>query len=185
MKRIFSRYSMREFIIIALFASIGIAVKPLISPFFKIMTGPLMIPGGVIVGGIYMMFPVLASGLTRGRISATLASTAQAALVIATGVGSQGIISIITYIIPGITIDFIMLMFGFVQKMRASAAACFFACMFANVTGSFLVGAAIFAIPPIPLMLSLCAAALSGGVGGLTAYTVIKQIKKLNIVKFQ
>jgi ABC-type thiamin/hydroxymethylpyrimidine transport system permease subunit len=182
-KKLFVKYSMREFIIIALLASLGIAVKPVISPFFKAMTGPFMLPGGVLAGGVFMIFPVLASGLTRGRISATLASIVQAVLVLATGVGSQGIISLVTYIAPGMAVDLVMLLFEFGKQPQPSAVSCFFACMAANMTGSFLVMAAIFDIPPVPLMLSVCTAALSGGLGGLLAWWIAKRLKKLNVLK--
>ena len=48
----------------------------------------------------------------------------------------------------------------------------------ANVAGSFGVNLVMFNLPFVPLLLSLCVAALSGGLGGLLANTVVKKIKR-------
>jgi hypothetical protein len=172
--------------LIALVASLGIAVKPVVSSLARIITGPLMIPGGVLAGGIYMMFLVLAVGLSKGRFSATIAATVQAILVILTGIGSHGAFSVVTYIAPGIAVDLVIFLFSLGNKKEdkygVTAIGCFFACMCANLMGTFLVGVSIFNIPFVPLMLSLCVSALSGGLGGLLAYALIKRVRELNIL---
>ena len=182
MKRVFAGYSTFDLILIAVLASLGIATKPVVSSIARIITGPLMIPGGVLAGGIYMMFLILAAGLTSGKFSAIFAAAVQAILVIVTGVGSQGVFSLVTYLMPGLAVDIIMQLFRLGKRQKAGIAACFAACMCANVTGSFLVSAAIFNIPLIPLLLSLCVAALSGGLGGLLAYALIEKIKGMGII---
>ena len=182
MKRILTGYSTFDLVLIAVIASLGIAVKPVVSPLVRIITGPLMIPGGVLAGGIYMMFLVLAGGLTSGKLSATLAAAVQVVLVIITGIGSQGIFSLVTYLTPGLAVDIVLLLFSLGNRPKAGITACFFACMCANLTGSFLVGAALFSIPLVPLLLSLCVAALSGGLGGIMAYALLHKIKELDII---
>ena len=111
MRKILNKFSVFELLIIAMAAALGIAVKPVISPLARIITGSVGIPGGVLAGGIYMMFLVLAYGLTRKRLSATLTAVVQAFIVVLTGIGSQGVISFVTYICPGIAVDLIMLAF--------------------------------------------------------------------------
>jgi len=182
MRKILNRFSVFELLIIAMIAALGIAVKPVISPLVRIITGPVGIPGGVLAGGIYMMFLVLAYGMTRRRLSGTLTATVQAFIVVLTGIGSQGIISFMTYICPGIAVDLIMLIFDRHAKERPKVPACFCAGIAANVTGSLLVGMALFDIPLVPLLLALATAALSGGLGGLLACSLLKQIYKLELL---
>ncbi|MCL2488531.1 MAG: ECF transporter S component [Oscillospiraceae bacterium] len=190
MKKTFPKYSLFEWLAIALIAALGMAVKPLVAP-IKLITGPLGIPGGSVAGGIYMAFPVIARGLVNKRFAATLTAVIQAGLVFTTGIGSQGAISIVSYITPGLAVDFIFLLFSIdirtfslTKQLRAMPAACFFAGMAANITGTFFVGRLLFQIPVVPLLLWLCVAAFSGGIGGLFAWFLIKQIKKLNILPF-
>ena len=60
-------FRLSDYIIIAMMASIGIAVKTIIVPLAQIITGPLFIPGGVLAGGFYMMFLVLGEAITNKR----------------------------------------------------------------------------------------------------------------------
>jgi len=48
----------------------------------------------------------------------------------------------------------------------------------ANISGTMLSNLVFFRLPVIPLLLSLCAASLSGGLGGLIAYNIVKTLKK-------
>ena len=182
MRRITDKFSVFELLAISLMAALGIAVKPVVSSLAKIITGPLAIPSGVIAGGIYMMFLILACGLTNKRPTGALTAAVQALIVMLTGIGSQGIMSFVTYILPGAAVDLVMLPFSLRDKARPKAPACFCAGIAANVTGSFLVSSVLFDIPLIPLLLSLAAAALSGGLGGLLAYFILKQIYKTGLL---
>jgi hypothetical protein len=58
---------------------------------------------------------------------------------------------------------------------------CFISGIAANIAGTFLVNLVFFRLPLVPLILSLSSAALSGGLGGIIAYSVIKQFRKFNI----
>ena len=53
--------------------------------------------------------------------------------------------------------------------------------MAANVSGVIMVNLLFFRLPLIPLLLVLSASALSGGLGGLVAYTVIWQVGKSSL----
>jgi hypothetical protein len=58
---------MFDLVVIAMMASLGVAIKPVVVPLAHIITGPLYIPGGVIAGGFYMMWIVLGAGLVGNR----------------------------------------------------------------------------------------------------------------------
>ncbi|NLC63344.1 MAG: hypothetical protein GX759_04660, partial [Thermoanaerobacterales bacterium] len=62
-KKFIKRFSPYNLVIIALVSAIGIAVKPFTTTFAHIITGPLYIPGGVVGGGLYMMWIVIGTGL--------------------------------------------------------------------------------------------------------------------------
>ena len=50
--------------------------------------------------------------------------------------------------------------------------------LIANISGTFLSSMVFFRLPVIPLLLSLCVASLSGGIGGLIAYKIVKSISR-------
>jgi len=157
-------------------AALGIAIKPVIVPLAHIVTGPLFIPGGVVAGGFYMMWLVLGFGLTGKRGTATLIGLIQAFVVLGTGFfGSHGVMSLLTYTVPGIMADLGLLLIGH----RVCCYPCaFLAGMLANIGGSAMVNLVYFRLPLIPLLLSLCVAALSGGLGGILAFQIREQLWK-------
>lgn len=159
-------------------AGLGIAIKPILVPLVHIITGPLFIPGGAVAGGFYMLFIVVAAGLVQKTGTATLTCAVQAILVIVTGViGSHGILSIVTYILPGVAVD---IFYWVVRKKQINALVCFTLGLIANLSGSFLSNVVYFRLPFVPLMLTLLAGALSGGLGGLIAYGIIKNLLRFN-----
>ncbi len=174
-------FSLADYIIIAMLAAIGIAIKVVIVPLAHIITGPLFIPGGVLAGGFYMMFLVMGMALVKKRGAAFAVSLIQAVLVTISGtLGSHGAASIITYTIPGLVVE----LWFFVSRHKGCCAfCCFVGGMLANMAGSFTVNMAIFNLPLVPLLLSLCVSALSGGLGGLVANMVVRNVEKLAIIK--
>jgi len=176
-RKFVGKFSIYHLMIITLLAALGIAVKIPLQPLAQMITGPLFVPGGAMAGGIYMMFLVLAVSITGKVGAALLCGFVQAILVMITGLGGHhGAMTIVTYTMPGLAIDLLML----ISRHRGCCRiCCFFGSMVANVTGTLLVGFAFFAIPPIPLLLMLCSAALSGGLGGILAWSITKQLKKV------
>lgn len=179
MSKLLEKFSMFDLVIIALTAALGIAIKPIIVPLVHIITGPLYIPGGAAAGGFYMLWIVLGTGITRKTGTGTLIGFVQALLVIITGAyGTHGAISIVTYTVPGLIVDIGAL----IMRRRYTSPTFFFVLgLSANVSGTFLSSLAFFRLPLIPMMLSLSAAALSGGFGGLIAYKVVKELDKMSI----
>lgn len=172
--KILAGYSVFDLIIVAMMAALGIATKPVIVPLAHIITGPLLIPSGVVAGGFYMMWLVLAMGLTGKRGTATLVGFIQALLVISTGLmGSHGIMSLLTYTVPGIMADLGLL----VIRHKVCCLLCaFWAGMLANIGGSLMVNFVYFRLPMIPLVLTLGVASLAGGLGGILAFKILQQI---------
>lgn len=179
-RKFIADFSILDLMIIALMAALGIAVKAVIVPLVHIITGPLYIPGGVVAGGVYMMFIVMAAAITGKKGTGTLTAFVQAIMVIVTGMSSShGVMSIVTYTLPGFAVDLIMI----ISKNKSfSMIACFFAGMAANITGSFSVNFVFFNMPFVPLMISILAAALSGGLGGILAYHVAGQLARLGVI---
>ena len=175
-KQFLSKFSVFDLIVMAFCAAIGIAVKPFLSYLSHLITGPLMIPGGSFAGGLYMLFIILGAGIVRKRGAATLICLVQAILVIISGVyGTHGIASFLTYTLPGVAVDLLWLL---LRHKDGCLWCCFFGCIAANLTGALLVNFIFFRLPMIPLLLSLALALFSGGIGGIIAWNILRQIRR-------
>ncbi|MFO8060792.1 MAG: ECF transporter S component [Bacillota bacterium] len=169
-----ARFTIFDLIVMSLMACLGLATKPLIVPLAHIITGPLFIPGGTVAGGFYMMWIVLGAALVGKLGAGTLVAAVQAIVVMALGMlGTHGIMSIFTYILPGLAVDAAFA----ASRYRVGSGSCFAAGIAANASGALLVNFVFFRLPAVPLILSLSAAALSGGVGGLIAHAVMIRFK--------
>lgn len=179
--RFLKNYSVFNLIIIAVVSALGIATKPIVVPLVHIITGPLFIPGGAVAGGFYMFWVVLGAGIVKRTGSGTLIGIVQGILVIAIGtMGTHGIMSIISYTLPGIAVDVIFL---FSKNKKFTSLHYVFGCMAANVTGTLISNILFFRLPFVTVILIVSAAALSGTVGGLIAYSISKSLEKLNILE--
>lgn len=180
-KKLINRFSVFEIVIISLMATLGIATKPVIVPLVNIITGPLYIPGGAIAGGLYMMWIVLGMGLVRKTGTASLIAIVQAIMVISLGIyGSHGIMSFLTYIIPGLAVDLYLLIF---RPKRLNINVFFIAGILANLSGTFIVNIIFFRLPTTPLVLTLASASLSGGLGGLISYGIFEKLEENGVIK--
>ena len=180
LQRALRSYSVKDLILIAAMAALGLAVKAVVNPLIHIASALLFIPGGALGGGLYMMWLVMASGLTGKRGAATLAGLVQAILVILIGIGgSHGLISLISYTLPGIAIDVWLL----ISRHRICCLPCaFVSCVLANLFGTIAVNLIFFQLPTLPMLLSLTLAAFSGGVGGVLSWHLLKALRKFDIV---
>ncbi len=170
-------FSVFELTVIALMAALGLATKPIIVPLVHLVTGPLFIPGGSLAGGFYMMWIVLGAGLVGKRGSATLIALVQGIIVMVTGAfGTHGVISLMTYAVPGFAIDFI---FFVTQQKLDNSLKYFIAGIVANISGTYLSNLVFFRLPIIHLLLSISLASLSGGLGGVIAYNLNKSLKEM------
>ncbi|WP_461204698.1 ECF transporter S component [Clostridium sp. DL1XJH146] len=176
---ILKKFNIFEIIVIALMAALGLATKPIIVPLTHMITGPLFIPGGAVAGGFYMLWIVLGAGLIPKRGTATLIALTQAIIVAVTGTfGTHGVLSIVTYTLPGLMIDFIFLL---LRRKITTSIDFFLAGVIANLSGTYLSNLVFFKLPLIPLVLSLATGTLSGGLGGIIGYVLAKKIKSMDI----
>ena len=179
MSKILQRFRIYDFVIIAIMAALGIAIKPVLVPLAHIISGPLMIPSGAFAGGLYMMWLVVGYGITGKPGTSTLIAQIQAFLVMFTGVvGSHGVMSLFTYLSPGIVMDLLLLLIGHRVCCRGCAV---IAGAAANVTGTACVNIVFFQAPGAYLLLILSIAVLSGGIGGLLAWELLKVLRKYNL----
>lgn len=174
----FARTTTVELVTMAILASLGLATKIIIHPVVEMATAPFYIPAGAAAGGLYMMWPVLAYGIVRKPGAATLTALTQAIISLLLPFGNFGVLSFVIYLAPGLAID------GFFLLSRHKACCkpcCFGASALANTVGTTLVGVLILALPTSPLLFSAVIAAISGGLGGFLANTLLFEIKKLGI----
>ena len=173
------KYSSKDLVIIAAMAALGIAIKAIVAPLIQLASAPLFIPGGSIAGGIYMMWLVMAAALSGKRYAATLTGVVQAILVMLTGIGgSHGVISLISYSLPGLAIDLWLL----ISRHSICCLMCtFVSCLLANLIGTTTVSLVFFRLPTIPMLLSITAAAFSGGFGGIITWHVLIALRKFGI----
>jgi len=173
-------FSTRDLVLIAVFAALGISIKPVVVPIAHLAAAPLFIPAGALAGGLYMMWLVVGAGLVRKPGTATLIALVQALVVMLTGtVGSHGAMSLVSYTAPGIAIDLTLLLIG---HSACCLRCCFLAGIVANVTGTLMVNLIFFRLPPIPLALTLTTAALSGAVGGIISWQVLRLLRRYRVV---
>ncbi|NYB74414.1 MULTISPECIES: ECF transporter S component [Sedimentibacter] len=179
-KSFLSNFSVFNLIIIAMLSGLGVATKPIIVPLVHIISGPLFIPGGAIAGGFYMFWIVLGAAIVKKTGTGTVIGIVQSILVIATGtMGTHGIMSLISYTLPGMMVDIVFL---FSKDKNYNILHSLFGCMAANVTGTLISNIMFFRLPAVTIALVLSGAALSGAIGGIIAYSIMKGLKKINII---
>lgn len=169
-----------ELIIIALLAAIGTASKVLIGIPIRIMTSSVGIPGGAIAGGIYMLWLSLAVGITKRKGAASLMALIQALMIFLGSLpGSHGILSLITYTLPGMGCDLVFLIS---RKKRYNVLHFILGVALANTIGTIGSNILFFKLPLIPLLFALISAALSGALGGCVAYLVMNRVEKSGVL---
>lgn len=174
-----SKFSIFDLVVIAIVSSLGVATKPIIVPLVHIITGPLFIPGGAIAGGFYMMWLALGAGFVKKTGTATLIGLVQAILVIATGImGTHGIMSMISYTIPGLIVD---LVFLFSKNKNFNILHYVFSTMGASISGTLITNVLFFRLPGVTLVLIIASAALSGAIGGIIVWSINQGLEKIEM----
>lgn len=173
------KFKLNELLIIAILSATGLAIKPVVSPLIHLISTPLMIPGGSLAGGIYMSWLVLAKLIIPKRGSSLLVGLTQAFVVLILGFfGNHGIFSILSYGLPGLMIEGFCLIY---QKTNIISA--ILNSIVANSTGALLIALMIFRMPFIPLMISVAIAIVSAIIGGVLAWMIFVELKKLKVIK--
>ncbi|MHA1166905.1 MAG: ECF transporter S component [Candidatus Hodarchaeales archaeon] len=102
-----SLFSTEDLITIALLAALGLGTKQVVGPVLKAIVAVFLIPGGAIAGAFYMMWLVLSRNAVDKPFSATLTGLVQGITILFLPYGSHGIMSLITYTAPGLSIDIV------------------------------------------------------------------------------
>lgn len=175
----FKRFSTQSLIIIAGLAGLGIVIKPIVSPLSKMISMPLVVPGGSFAGGLYMMWLVLAVVIVKRGGSGTLYGFLQALLVMVLGLkGNQGMFSIISYTLPGVMVD---LVFWLVKRPD-----CIFThmllCSIANMTGALMVAIFFFHHPLPFIAIILGMSFVSGLLGGWLSHSIYKTLERYELI---
>jgi len=180
-KSLLAGFTILDLVVITVLSALGVAISGVVGTLVRLVTGPLMIPGGSVAGGIYMLFLVMAVVLTGKKSAAILVGLLQSVMVlIMPWAGNHGIATLLTYTAPGVAIFLLLLV---MRHKGCCKLCCFFACMVANLTGVVLVSGVVMQLPLVPMLLGLTVGALSGGLGGLLTWSLAKQLKKLEVIK--
>jgi ABC-type cobalt transport system, permease component len=175
----FKKFTSQDLLYIAIFSAMGLAIKPIVTPLIHLISAPLMIPGGSLAGGFYMMWLALAIAIVNKPGTGFLVGLVQAIVMISLGYfGNHGAVSLISYTLPGIVAE----LFSFLFKNKSSIYAQTTICTFANLSGALVVTVLVMRLAFIPLIISLVAAAISGIIGGILSHSIFTKLKKYRIV---
>ncbi|MDA3813075.1 MAG: ECF transporter S component [Candidatus Cloacimonetes bacterium] len=173
------KYSSQDLLYIAIMSALGLAAKPIITPLIHLISAPLMIPGGSLAGGLYMMWIALAIAIVKKPGAGFLVGLTQSIVMLSMGYfGNHGAVSLISYTLPGIMAEFVSLFF----KNKGALPAQVMIVMVANLTGTVVVTIIVMRLAAIPFVISLIAAAVSGIVGGIISYSIFNKLKKFRII---
>lgn len=167
-------YSLRTLIFLALCCDLGLFAKKIISPVANLITDALHIPGGIGTS-FSLMFLVIAAVLVQRFGCATIMGVIQSILAFTFGmVGSMGALSVVGYVIPGLTIDLIQRMTRTMPLtlsmrmilMNAAAAPC----------AAFVANCIVFRLRGVVLLLYLCVSVISGTICGFWGARIAQRV---------
>ena len=171
------RFNLRALVFMALCCDLGMISKKLISPAANVITEFLHIPGGIATS-FSLMFLVIAASVVSLPFCATLMGGVQSLLALILGTtGSMGIFAPIGYIMPGLVIDLVFLLWKKVSWdpplgiMLASVAASVTACLTANII--------VFRLRGIILLLYVCVSATGGAICSLLANVLTERLRSM------
>ena len=172
------RIATTDLVLMALFASLGLATKNIVHPLVAALTGALYVPTGAVAGGVYMMWPVMAFGFVRKPGAASMTSLTQAFISLLLPFGNFGLLSFVIYLAPGLAIDAFFLLS---RHKACCAPCCITAAAIANVVGTILVGAFVLWLPFGVLSFLAVVAAISGCIGGFIANMLLTRIGRIGL----
>jgi len=174
-----AKFSSRDLLYISVMSALGLAIKPVVTPLVHLISAPLMIPGGSLAGGLYLLWMVLLICLVRKSGAALMMGIAQALVMVGLGYfGSHGAVSLISYTLPALVLELVWLVF----HNPNSPVTHVFLCTTANITGALIVALLVMRLPLLPTLLSLTAAAISGIIGGILSYKIYLELKQYRLI---
>jgi len=173
------KFSTKDLLYIAIFSALGLAIKPLITPIAQMLSRMLMITGGSLFGGLYMLWIVLAISTVRKPWTGTLVGLIQGFVMLALGnVGTHGALSLITFTIPGLAADIA----AFFPHNFSKPISHIMVCVSANLAGTLLVSILVWQLPFFPLLISLGLSVLSAVPGGFLSFVIYRRLAQFGLV---
>lgn len=175
------RYTIKQYIFMALCCDLGLFCKRIISPFTNVITDALHIPGGIGTS-FSIMFLIVAAMICNKFGSATLMSLIQSGIALSLGmVGSMGLLSPIGYVVPGVIIDLVLLIFTKINIPKI------FMLLLANslaaVSASLTANIIVFHLAGPPLYLYVMVAITSGTICGVLANDIVcRVLPAINVI---
>ena len=167
------KHTLKELILTANLAVLGLICKPLFSPFFNLVTDFIRIPGGSATAGVSILFLVFAAALIRKPATGLLTGFVQGVCSLATGISAAaGVLVLITYSIPGIAVDLVMHLPGSIslknRMMLAGSAGV--------LCGATATNMLYYQMAWIPFLLFYLIGILSGALGGYIAWQILQRL---------
>jgi len=173
------KYSSQDLLYIAILSALGLAAKPIIIPLIHLISAPLMIPGGSLAGGLYMMWIALAIAIVNKPGAGLLVGITQAIVMLSMGYfGNHGAVSLISYTLPGLMAEIVSLLFRNKRTLIFHVPTV----TVSNLAGAITVTIIVMRLATIPFIISLIAAAISGIVGGIISFSMFNKLKNHNII---
>lgn len=159
---------------LALIAVLSIATKPYTHSIFAMITQPFGIPVGVVAGGFYMFWVVLAGYVVNRPGAVFLLCLLQGVLAVALGfTGPLGALVVVSYVVPGLAIEVLYFGLGLVwPDCRTTGTCSTLAGGLGNIVGALANAILMFRLRGGILVVISPPAALSGAVGGFLAFVV-------------
>jgi hypothetical protein len=173
-----SRYRTVDLLYVAVFAALGLAVKPVVTPLVHMVSAPLMIPGGSLAGGFYMLWLGLAVAAVRAPGAALLVGLVQSVVMLGGFFGSHGAVSLLSYTLPGLVVEIVARFFRHRDGLFPQT----LFCVLANLSGTAVVVLLVMRLPALPALIALVTAVLSGLLGGGLARWFILRLRELKLL---
>ena len=165
-----------DLVYIALFAGIGIAIKPVTASIAGIIRTIIPLPGGSLLGIVYTFIIFTGAGLVKKTGAISLIGIIQAILVNLIGFGSHGGLSLITFTLPCFFSDFISYLTGKLNNIISYilAGGAF------NSFGALLVIFLYQRATPTLLLILICGGLsfIMGAIGGALSYLAVNIIEE-------
>jgi energy-coupling factor transport system substrate-specific component len=169
-----------EIILIALLSVLGVVIKPMIMPVLNILTDVILIPGGSVAGGFNIMWIVIGATIIDRKYVAIYMCFLQAVVSLLMGIsGFHGILIFVTYMVPGIIVDFVM----YYLKRLNLKHRMILAGALGNLCGSFLTNYLFFQLDIVPMLLFYAFAMIAGGSGGNFGKLLLHKLPNIVIKK--
>ena len=171
------KWNLKSLIFMAVCCDLGIILKRIASPAFNLITEFLHIPGGI--GTCFsLMFIIVGAFLCNCIGSATLMCLVQSLIAPVLGAtGSLGVLAVVAYLIPGIIIDILLLVFRHFGKDRKEWVGIVNA--IAGVAAAFTANMLTFRLRGPVLWLYMAVAFTAGMIFGLLGGVLVRRLAKV------